>query len=64
MFYPWSGIFSTYIYIYISIKTALNDAMNGKFMVKLDHYDRTRLKYFYIGPSLKFALTIVDGVCL
>ena len=29
-------------HIYISIKTALNDAMNGKFMVKLDHYNRTR----------------------
>ena len=47
--------------IYISIKTALNDAMNGKFMVKLDHYNRTRKKDFYMGPSTKFVLTIIDA---
>ena len=27
--------------ICISIKTALNDAMNGYIMVKLDYYNRT-----------------------
>ena len=30
-------------------------------MVKLDHYNRTRYKDFYMGPKVKSALTILDA---
>ena len=33
----------------------------GQFMVKLYHYNRTKLKDFYMGPSVKFVLPIIDA---
>ena len=29
-------------------------------MIKLYHYNRTKLKDFYMGPSVKFVLPIID----
>ena len=30
-------------------------------MVELYHYSRTKLKDFYMGPSIKFVLPIIDA---
>ena len=30
-------------------------------MIKLYHYNRTKLKDFYMGPSVKFVLPIIDA---
>ena len=56
-----------------AIKTALKVALydffdgpvaplNGQFMEKVNHYNRTKHKDFLMGPSVKFVLAIVDSV--
>ena len=55
------------------IKTALKVALydffdgplaplNGQFMEKVNHYNRTNNKDFLIEPSVKFVLAIMDSV--
>ena len=39
-----------------AIKTALKVALNGKFLAKVDHYNRTTQINFEMGPSVKFVL--------
>ena len=56
-----------------AIKTALKVALydffdgpraplNGQFMEKVNHYNRTKHKDFLMGPSVKFVLEIIDSV--
>ena len=56
-----------------AIKTALKVALydffdgplaplNGQFMEKVNHYNRTKHKDFLMGPSVKFVLAIIDSV--
>ena len=55
-----------------AIKTALKVALydffkgplaplNGQFMEKANHYNRTKHKDFSMGPSVKFVLAIIDS---
>ena len=55
-----------------AIKTALKVALydffdgplaplNGQFMEKVNHYNRTKHKEFLMGPSVKFVLAIIDS---
>ena len=59
--------------IYTAIKTASKVALydffdgplahlNGQFMEKVNHYNRTKHKDFLMGPSVKFVLAIIDSV--
>ena len=56
-----------------AIKTALKVALydffdgplahlNGQFMEKVNHYNRTKHKDFLMGPRAKFVLAIIDLV--
>ena len=56
-----------------AIKTALKVALydffdgslaplNGQFMEKVNHYNRTKHKDFLMEPSVKFVLVIIDSV--
>ena len=56
-----------------AIKTALKVALydffkgplaplNGQFMEKANHYNRTKHKDFSMGPSVKFVLAIIDSI--
>ena len=56
-----------------AIKTALEVALydffdgplahlNGQFMEKVNHYNRTKYNDFSMGPSAKFVLAITDSV--
>ena len=36
--------------------------LNGQFMEKVNHYNRTKQKDFLMGPSVKFVLAIIDSV--
>ena len=55
-----------------AIKTALKVALydfvdgplaplNGQFMEKVNHYNRTNNKDFLMGPSVKFVFAIIDS---
>ena len=35
--------------------------LNGQFMEKVNHYNRTKHKEFLMGPSVKFVLAIIDS---
>ena len=37
-------------------------SLNGQFMEKVNHYNRTKHKDFLMGPSVKFVLAIIDSV--
>ena len=56
-----------------AIKTALKVALydffdgplaplNGQFMEKVNHYNRTKHKDVLMGPNVKFVLAIIDSV--
>ena len=56
-----------------AIKTALKVALydffdgplaplNGQFMEKVNHYNRTKHKGFSLGPRVKFVFAIIDSV--
>ena len=58
--------------IYTAIKTASKVALydffdgplahlNGQFMEKVNHYNRTKNKDFLMGPSVKLVLAIIDS---
>ena len=51
-----------------ALKVALYDffdgslaPLNGQFMEKVNHYNRTKHKEFLMGPSVKFVLAIIDS---
>ena len=69
MFYTWSGVFWAYLQLSKQLKVALYDffdgplaPLNGQFMEKVNHYNRTKHKDFLMGPSVKFVLAIIDSV--
>ena len=41
---------------------SLKVPLNGQFMEKANHYNKTKHKDFSMGPSVKFVLVIIDSI--
>ena len=54
-----SGVLKVALYDFFDKPLA---PLNGQFMEKVNHYNRTKHKDFLMGPSVKFVLAIIDSV--